>query len=115
MAAFRRARMLLVDDSVTYRTYLAGLLSRDGYMVEAVANAEAALAEDEASELAERMLKAARGLVKEGDRALQRIQPLWTAQADKYGDAFREAMRDHGRINRLVRRLLLRWRSSALC
>lgn len=43
VAAFRRARMLLVDDSVTYRTYLAGLLSRDGYMVEAVANAEAAL------------------------------------------------------------------------
>ena len=81
----------------------------------AVANAEAALAEDEASEPAERMLKAARGLVKEGDRALQRIQPLWTAQADKYGDAFRDAMRDHGRIDRLVRRLLLRWRPSAFC
>ncbi|PHK95287.1 hybrid sensor histidine kinase/response regulator [Pseudoroseomonas rhizosphaerae] len=43
VAAFRRARMLLVDDSVTYRTYLAGLLSRDGYMVEAVGDAEAAV------------------------------------------------------------------------
>lgn len=70
----------------------------------AVANAEAVLAEDAASQPAERMLKAARGLVKEGDRALQRIQPLWTAQADKYGDAFRDAIRDHGRIDQPVRR-----------
>lgn len=43
MLAFRRARVLLVDDSVTYRTYLAGLLGRDGYTVEPAASAEAAL------------------------------------------------------------------------
>ncbi|EFH13460.1 response regulator [Teichococcus cervicalis] len=40
---FRRARMLVVDDGATYRTYLAGLLTREGYAVESAASAEAAL------------------------------------------------------------------------
>ncbi|ONG56185.1 hybrid sensor histidine kinase/response regulator [Pseudoroseomonas deserti] len=40
---FRRARLLVVDDSVTYRAYLAGLLGRDGHAVQAVDSAEAAL------------------------------------------------------------------------
>ena len=43
MLAFRRARVLVVDDSLTYRTYLAGLLGRDGYKVEMAGSAEAAL------------------------------------------------------------------------
>lgn len=58
---------------------------------EAVANAEAA--EDENPKLSKELLKAARGLVKEGERALQRVQPLLSAYTDKYGDAFREAIR----------------------
>ncbi|WBV45372.1 response regulator [Pseudoroseomonas cervicalis] len=40
---FRRARMLVVDDGATYRTYLSGLLTREGYAVESAASAEAAL------------------------------------------------------------------------
>ncbi|WP_159995961.1 response regulator [Roseomonas sp. 18066] len=40
---FRRARLLVVDDSATYRAYLAGLLGRDGHAVQAVDSAEAAL------------------------------------------------------------------------
>jgi two-component system NtrC family sensor kinase len=40
---FRRARVLVVDDSATYRTYLAGLLGRDGHAVQAADSAEAAL------------------------------------------------------------------------
>jgi two-component system NtrC family sensor kinase len=43
-AAFRRARLLIADGGATYRTYLAGLLTRDGYAVEIAADAEAALA-----------------------------------------------------------------------
>ncbi|MDJ0388033.1 response regulator [Roseomonas sp. E05] len=43
MLAFRRAQVLVVDDSLTYRTYLTGLLARDGYRLEAVESAEAAL------------------------------------------------------------------------
>ncbi|WP_419899387.1 response regulator [Roseomonas sp. USHLN139] len=41
--AFRRARLLVVDDSATYRAYLAGLLGRDGHAVQAVDSAELAL------------------------------------------------------------------------
>lgn len=42
-AAFRRARVLVVNDSATYRAYLTGLLVRDGHAVEAVAAAREAL------------------------------------------------------------------------
>ncbi|KAK6958423.1 hypothetical protein Daesc_001223 [Daldinia eschscholtzii] len=80
---------------------------------EAVANAEAAAdsGEDEddadpstGQDVAD-MLKAARSLVKEGERALQRLLPLWQERVDKHGDAFREAMRQNDRILDNQRRL----------
>lgn len=43
------------------------------------------------------MLKSARTLIKEGERALQRLQPLWDERLARDGDAFAEAMRDNGR------------------
>ncbi|KAI5862519.1 hypothetical protein GGS23DRAFT_605472 [Durotheca rogersii] len=79
---------------------------------DAVANAEAAA--DDADENdpkassgrdAREMLKAARALVREGERALQRLLPLWKAQVDKYGDAFTEAMRQNEQIVDSQRRL----------
>ncbi|KAI0110241.1 hypothetical protein F4814DRAFT_396772 [Daldinia grandis] len=51
------------------------------------------------------MLKAARSLVKEGERALQRLLPLWQDRVDKHGDAFTEAMRQNDRILDNQRRL----------
>ena len=43
-AAFRRGRILVVDASATYRTFLAGLLAQDGHAVETAASREATLA-----------------------------------------------------------------------
>lgn len=42
-ATFRRAHLLVVEDGATYRAYLTDLLSRDGYVVEAVATPAEAL------------------------------------------------------------------------
>lgn len=61
---------------------------------EAVKNAEGA--KDEDAERSKHMLKSAHFVVKEGERALHRLQPLWTAQTEKYGDAFRDAISDNG-------------------
>jgi hypothetical protein len=61
---------------------------------EAIANAEAAA--DTESDVSERMLRAARAVVREGDRALKKIQPIWDGQVEKYGDAFKDAMMDQG-------------------
>ncbi|EFX05603.1 hypothetical protein CMQ_3672 [Grosmannia clavigera kw1407] len=38
------------------------------------------------------LAKAGRALVKEGERAMKRLQPVWDGQAEKYGNAFKEAM-----------------------
>ena len=62
---------------------------------EAAENAESDGA-DEAG-VAKAMQKSARTLVKEGERALQRLQPLWDERLARDGDAFAEAMRDNGR------------------
>lgn len=43
-AAFRRGRILVIDASATYRTFLAGLLGQDGHQVTVVDGARAALA-----------------------------------------------------------------------
>ena len=43
-AAFRRGRVLVIDGSATYRTFLAGLLGQDGHQVTVAENAPAALA-----------------------------------------------------------------------
>lgn len=59
---------------------------------EAITNAEAARLVN--PELSEVMLKSARALVREGDRALQRVQPLLLGHAEKYGDAFRDAVKE---------------------
>ncbi|KAK8127774.1 hypothetical protein PG984_008882 [Apiospora sp. TS-2023a] len=63
---------------------------------EAAANAEAGQSDD--PERSRRMLKSAQGLVKEGERALQKIQPLWDAQVDMHGDAFKSGIRDNGKL-----------------
>lgn len=43
-AVFRRGRVLVVDGSVTYRTFLAGILSQEGHAVAAASGPEDALA-----------------------------------------------------------------------
>ena len=43
-AAFRRGRILVIDGSATYRTFLAGLMGQDGHHVATADGAEAALA-----------------------------------------------------------------------
>jgi two-component system NtrC family sensor kinase len=43
-AGFRRGRILVVDGSATYRTFLTGLLGQDGHRVTGAEGAEAALA-----------------------------------------------------------------------
>ncbi|RYP31751.1 hypothetical protein DL767_005571 [Monosporascus sp. MG133] len=58
---------------------------------EAVANAEAGGHEPGVAKL---MLKSARALEREGERALQRLQPLWDERVAQYGNSFTEAMRD---------------------
>lgn len=64
---------------------------------EAVANAESADdRDDDADDTAKRMAKAGKALVREGERALKRLQPLWDDQVKKYGDAFRTAMDKNG-------------------
>ncbi|KAI8962943.1 hypothetical protein F5Y11DRAFT_171190 [Daldinia sp. FL1419] len=80
---------------------------------EAVANAEAAAGSgtdeggadlSDVQDVAD-MLKAARSLVKEGERALQRLLPLWQERVDQHGDAFTETMRQNDRILDNQRRL----------
>jgi hypothetical protein len=61
---------------------------------EAARNAEDA--NDADPEQSKKMLKAAQNVVKEGDRALQKIKPLWLAQVEKHGDAFKEAISENG-------------------
>lgn len=64
---------------------------------EAVANAESADdRDDDADDVTKRMAKAGKALVREGERALKRLQPLWDDQVKKYGDAFRTAMDKNG-------------------
>jgi hypothetical protein len=60
----------------------------------AVANAEDAADDD--PELAERMAKAARAIVREGERALKRLKPIWYRQVDLHGETFKEAILQHG-------------------
>ncbi|XXG98605.1 hypothetical protein Hte_004930 [Hypoxylon texense] len=51
------------------------------------------------------MLRTAKSLVREGERALQRLVPLWKERVDKYGEAFTETMRQNDRILDSQRRL----------
>ncbi|KAM0323665.1 hypothetical protein ACHAQA_008600 [Verticillium albo-atrum] len=63
---------------------------------DAAANAQTV--EEDDPEVSKQMTKAAQAVVKEGERALKRLQPLWDAHVDKYGEAFREAIRDSDEI-----------------
>ncbi|CAK7213129.1 hypothetical protein SBRCBS47491_001697 [Sporothrix bragantina] len=75
---------------------------------EAVSNAEAAEAENDGEVDAEtlvEMIKAGRGVVREGERALKRLQPVWDGQVEKYGDAFKDAMLQQDDIERRRREL----------
>ncbi|KAI1504535.1 hypothetical protein F5X99DRAFT_18637 [Biscogniauxia marginata] len=71
---------------------------------EAIANAEACDHDEDAGS-SEHMLRSARALVKEGERALHKLTPLWQSQVDKHGDAFKEALRYNDGILESQRRL----------
>lgn len=70
---------------------------------EAVNNAESAADED--AELSRVLARAGVAVVKEGDRALKRLQPLWDGQVEKYGDAFKESLSQNAAIEEKRRRL----------
>jgi hypothetical protein len=67
---------------------------------DAVNNAEAAAHGDDDDETAKRMAKAGKALVREGERALKRLKPLWDDQVEKHGDIFKTAMGKNGRCLR---------------
>jgi hypothetical protein len=66
---------------------------------EAIANAE--VAEGERYLSAQPMLRSARAIVKEGERALQKVRPLLASQLEKHGDAFRDAIRENSKLTKL--------------
>lgn len=70
---------------------------------EAVANAKGA--SDEDAELSRLMAKAGVAVVREGERALKRLQPLWDGQVEKYGDAFKESLSQNVAIEEKRRKL----------
>ncbi|KKY36569.1 putative sh3 domain containing protein [Diaporthe ampelina] len=70
---------------------------------DAVANAEGAADDD--AELSRLMAKAGVAVVKEGERALKRLQPLWDGQVEKYGDAFKESLSQNAAIEEKRRKL----------
>lgn len=55
----------------------------------------AALGPDRASD-ADRMSRAAQALVREGERALTKIRPVWEDRVGKYGDKFKGIMAQQG-------------------
>ncbi|KAH8201218.1 hypothetical protein TruAng_004608 [Truncatella angustata] len=59
---------------------------------EVIANAEGTRSAN--PELSRVMLKSARAVVREGERALQRVEPLLLGHLEKYGDAFRDAVKE---------------------
>ncbi|KAH8680713.1 hypothetical protein BX600DRAFT_428696 [Xylariales sp. PMI_506] len=70
---------------------------------EAIANAETGWDYDyERSEL---MLRTARSLMREGERALYRVQPVLNASLNKYGDAFKLAIMESDEITERQRYL----------
>jgi hypothetical protein len=63
---------------------------------DAVANADAAAEDDDENDTVKRLAKAGKAVVREGERALKRLQPLWDDQVAKHGDTFRAAMARNG-------------------
>ncbi|CAJ2512640.1 Uu.00g007590.m01.CDS01 [Anthostomella pinea] len=70
---------------------------------DAVANAEASRDDDAVSSTL--MLRSARSLVREGERALQRLMPLWNSQVDQHGEVFTDAIRHNDNVLESQRRL----------
>jgi hypothetical protein len=62
---------------------------------EAIANAEAARLTN--PEISQVMLRSARAVVREGERALQRVHPLLLDHLERHGDAFRDAVKECGK------------------
>lgn len=61
---------------------------------EAVVNAEYGIAcgkQDSAP-----LLNAAQAVAREGERALNKLQPLWNSQMEKYGSAFEDKLSQNG-------------------
>lgn len=54
-------------------------------------------AQDGEDETATAMVKAAQNLLKEGERALKRIEPLCTKNYSEYGVNFIDAVKEHGK------------------
>jgi hypothetical protein len=52
--------------------------------------------ESEGDQAPEPMLKAAQSLVKEGERALKKIEPVSTAHFEEYGSNFVDAIKENG-------------------
>lgn len=48
----------------------------------------------------DRMTRAAQALVREGERALTKVQSVWNANVDRHGDSFRDAMVQQGKSGR---------------
>lgn len=64
---------------------------------EAITNGEAARLEN--PELSQVILRSARAVVREGERALQKVQPLLLDHLERHGDAFRDALKHCGKSN----------------
>ncbi|KAL2127593.1 hypothetical protein VTI74DRAFT_10448 [Chaetomium olivicolor] len=62
-------------------------------------------ASQQGPERADRMSRAAQALIREGERALTKVQSVWTEQVQQHGDKFREAMVQQASIEK--RRLQL--------
>ncbi|KAK4222002.1 hypothetical protein QBC38DRAFT_490875 [Podospora fimiseda] len=65
----------------------------------ALANATA-VSHDDRHAVAADMAKAAQSLVREGERALKRLQAVWNDHVNKYGDAFKDIMVQQASIER---------------
>lgn len=73
---------------------------------EAITNGEAARLEN--PELSQVMLRSARAVVREGERALQKVQPLLLDHLERHGDAFRDAFKNCGKLKQCQAKVLAR-------
>ena len=68
---------------------------------EAITNADDADDDDSIEQsVRDNLVRCGHSLVREGERALKRLQPVWDGQVEKYGDAFKEAMLQQDDVER---------------
>ncbi|EPE06384.1 sh3 domain-containing protein [Ophiostoma piceae UAMH 11346] len=68
---------------------------------EAITNADDADDDDSIEQsVRDDLIRYGRALVREGERALKRLQPVWDGQVEKYGDAFKDAMLQQDDVER---------------